>query len=162
MFLLLMNELINMSVKNLQFKHNLPIDIKTAWTFFSNPANLSKITPPEMNFIIHTDIQNKPTYAGQMIVYTVSPLFNIPMHWVTEITHVHEPHFFVDEQRKGPYKMWHHQHHFKEVDGGVEMTDILHYEIPFGFIGNFLNKLFIEKKIKEIFEFRKIALEKLL
>lgn len=160
--MLLMNELINMSVKNLEFKHHLPIDIKTAWTFFSDPANLSKITPPEMNFIIHTDTKNKPTYAGQMIVYTVSPLFNIPMNWVTEITHVQEPHFFVDEQRKGPYKMWHHQHHFKEVDGGVEMTDILHYEIPFGFLGNFMNDLFIEKKIKEIFEFRKIALEKLM
>lgn len=156
-----MNELINMSVKNFEFKHKLPIDIKTAWSFFSDPENLSKITPPEMNFVIHTNIKGRPAYAGQMIVYTVSPLFNIPMSWVTEITHVQEPNFFVDEQRKGPYKMWHHQHHFKEVKDGVEMTDILHYEIPLGFIGNILNKLFIEKKVKQIFQYRSIALEKI-
>ena len=156
-----MNELINMSVKNFEFRHTLPIDIKTAWSFFSDPENLSKITPPEMNFVIHTNIKGRPAYAGQMIVYTVSPLMNIPMGWVTEITHVQEPNFFVDEQRKGPYKMWHHQHHFKAIEGGVEMTDILHYEIQFGFIGNILNTLFIEKKVKQIFQYRSIALEKI-
>lgn len=157
--MLLMNELINMSVKNLQFKQTLPININKAWDFFSDPANLSKITPPEMNFIIHTDTEGKETYPGQMIVYTVSPIFNIPMHWVTEITHVQKPNIFVDEQRKGPYSLWHHQHHFREIEGGVEMTDILHYEVPLGFIGNIMNNLFIEKKIKAIFEFRTKALD---
>jgi ligand-binding SRPBCC domain-containing protein len=150
-----------MSVKNFQFKQVLPIDIKTAWDFFSDPANLSKITPPEMNFIIHTDLTNKRAYAGQMICYTVSPVFNIPMSWVTEITHVNEPHYFVDEQRKGPYSMWHHEHHFKTIEGGVEMTDILHYEVPLGVIGNILNAVMIEKKVKGIFEYRTKVLDEL-
>ncbi len=159
--LLVFNQSIRMSVKNLRFSQTLPISKAAAWNFFSDPKNLSKITPKEMNFVIHSDISNNKTYPGQIICYTVSPLFNIPLNWVTEITHVSEPDFFVDEQRKGPYKLWHHQHHFIEKENGVEMIDILHYEIPFGFVGNFLNHLFIEKKIKEIFSFRNKALNKI-
>jgi len=155
-----MNELINMSVKNFEFRHTLPIDIKTAWSFFSDPENLSKITPPEMNFVIHTNIKGRPAYAGQMIVYTVSPLLNIPMSWVTEITHVQEPNFFVDEQRKGPYKMWHHQHKIEAIEGGVLMTDIVNYQPPFGFLGSIANTMIIKKQLKEIFDYRTIAIEK--
>ena len=150
-----------MSVKSLQFTQHLNIDIQTAWKFFSNPSNLSKITPAEMNFVIHSDFHSPNTYAGQMICYTVSPLFNLPMEWVTEITHVQAPFLFVDEQRKGPYKLWHHQHHFKETENGVLMTDILHYEVPFGPLGNLMNIFFVEKKIREIFSFRNKVLESL-
>ncbi len=112
-----------------------------------------------MNFRILSGKDNASTYAGQIIIYYVSPLANFPLKWVTEITHVQAPDYFVDEQRKGPYKMWHHQHHFKSVPGGVEMTDILHYEIGYSFFSRLLNNLFVEKKINEIFEFRKKKLK---
>lgn len=100
-------------------------------------------------------------YSGMIITYLVRPLLNIPTTWVTEITHVHEPYFFVDEQRFGPYKLWHHQHIFREVENGVEMEDIVSYAVPFGLAGRVMNKLVIERKIKEIFDFRSTILNKL-
>ena len=109
----------------------LPISLDEAWAFFSVPDNLDDITPPDMGFEILTD-NEKRTYAGQIIRYRVRPLFNIPMTWVTEITHCEDRAYFVDEQRFGPYAMWHHQHHFKEVEGGVQMDDILHYKLKWG------------------------------
>jgi ligand-binding SRPBCC domain-containing protein len=139
----------------------VPIDIITAWDFFSSPQNLSRITPPHMGFEINGDLPLKKMYAGQIISYTVKPLAGIPMTWVTEITHVNEPHFFVDEQRFGPYQFWHHQHHFKEIDGGVLMTDIIHYGIPFGPLGSVANHLLVKKELEKIFGFRKMTLESL-
>lgn len=137
------------------FRHELPVPIQKAWEFFSDPGNLQKITPEHMNFIIRSGAEQKRTYAGQIIVYTVSPLMNIPMTWVTEITHANEPAFFVDEQRKGPYKLWHHQHHFRDLGNGkTEMTDILHYEVPMGILGDWMNSLFISSKIDQIFRYR--------
>lgn len=138
----------------------MPVSIDKAWEFFSDPSNLQTITPRDMNFIIRSGHELGHTYPGQIIVYSVSPLFNIPTTWVTEITHVNAPYFFVDEQRKGPYNLWHHQHHFKSLENGMtEMTDILHYEIPFGPLGRLLNALLISKKIDGIFEYRKKVLE---
>ena len=134
--------------------------IEEVFDFFSKAENLDKITPPILGFRIITPLPVEMK-NGTLIDYKIK-LNGIPFNWRTEITKWDPPNCFEDTQLKGPYKMWHHQHHFKEVDGGVEMTDILHYEIPFGFIGNFLNTLFIEKKIKAIFEFRTTALEKLL
>lgn len=131
----------------------LPISLEKAWDFFSNPSNLSKITPKEMN-LIPTSALPETTYPGMLITYKVKPLLGIPMLWVTEITHVRDMAFFVDEQRLGPYRIWHHQHHFKAVKGGVEMTDIVDYRVPFGPIGLLLQKLFIGKKVAGIFEFR--------
>ena len=106
-----------------------------------------------MGFDIKVDLPNK-MYEGLMIEYTVKPLLNIPMSWITEIKYVHDKKFFVDEQRKGPYKIWHHEHHFKEVEGGVEMTDLVSYEIPFGFLGRLAHPLLVKKKLKEIFDYR--------
>jgi ligand-binding SRPBCC domain-containing protein len=100
-------------------------------------------------------------YAGMIITYLVRPLLNIPTTWVTEITHVREPNFFVDEQRFGPYKLWHHQHIFREAAGGVEMEDIVSYAVPFGFVGSIVNRLIISKRINEIFSFRKEKLTEL-
>mgnify|MGYP003732865653 CR=1 FL=1 len=100
-------------------------------------------------------------YAGMIITYLVRPLLNIPTTWVTEITHVRQPYFFVDEQRFGPYKFWHHQHIFREAKGGIEMEDIVSYAVPFGFIGRMVNRFIISKKIKEIFSFRSQKLEQL-
>ena len=89
-----------------------------------------------------------------MIAYKVSPLMKIPLNWVTEIKYVHDAQFFVDEQRTGPYKMWHHEHHFKAVEGGVEMTDIVSYELPLGFLGRFAHWLFVRKQLEGIFDYR--------
>jgi hypothetical protein len=93
-------------------------------------------------------------YAGQLIEYRVSPVLGIPLYWMTEITHVVEGQYFIDEQRFGPYSMWHHQHHFREVEGGVEMTDLVHYKVPLGWIGRIVNGLFVRKKLNGIFDYR--------
>lgn len=123
------------------------------WDFFSSPANLKKITPPSMGFDILSGGEGK-MYAGQIISYRVKPIAGIPMKWVTEITHVQKKQFFVDEQRFGPYSMWHHEHHFKQLSKGVEMTDIVSYVVPFGFLGNIANALFVKKKVRSIFDHR--------
>lgn len=128
-------------------------DLTSCWNFFSSPKNLQKITPDYMGFDIKTELPEK-MYEGLMIGYNVRPLFNIPMEWITEIKYVHENKFFVDEQRKGPYKMWHHEHHFKEVEEGVEMTDIVTYELPLGFLGRLAHPILVKKKLDEIFDYR--------
>ena len=150
-----------MSVHTYRTQQFLPISLEKAWDFFSSPKNLSVITPPEMNFVITSEALAEKTYAGQIISYRVSPLPGFRTSWVTEITHVNAPHFFVDEQRKGPYVMWHHQHHFEAVEGGVMMTDIVNYEAPLGILGDVMNKLVIKKKIKSIFDYRTKKLESL-
>jgi len=93
-------------------------------------------------------------YAGQLIEYRVSPVLGIPMYWMTEITHVVEGKYFIDEQRFGPYALWHHQHHFRAVEGGVEMTDIVHYKIPLGPLGWIADRLFVRQKLEQIFDYR--------
>ena len=143
-----------MKIFKIHTKQKLPITIEEGWGFLSNPKNLSCITPNYMKFKI-TDCDFKPVYQGQIIQYTVRPLLNIPLQWVTEITHVVNENYFVDEQRFGPYSLWHHKHFLREIDGGIEMEDIIHYKIPLGFIGEFLNFLFIKNQLKEIFEYRK-------
>ena len=145
-----------------QFKRTqlVKTDIATCWDFFSSPKNLKKITPAYMGFDVLLEIPDK-MYEGLMIEYTVRPLLNIPMKWITEITHVKENEFFVDEQRKGPYRIWHHEHHFKVVDGGVEMTDIVSYEIPFGIFGKIAHPIVVKKKLEEIFAYRLKAVEEI-
>lgn len=132
----------------------LPATLNTVWDFFSCPDNLKDITPNYMGFEIMSSSQSGKMYAGQIIEYTVKPVLGIPMYWMTEITHVADKAYFVDEQRFGPYSLWHHQHHFKEIAGGVEMTDLVHYKIPFWFLGDIANNLMVKKKLKEIFDFR--------
>ncbi|MBU2526076.1 MAG: SRPBCC family protein [Bacteroidetes bacterium] len=146
-----------MKLHTLHSIQKLPIPLDQAWDFLSNPANLSVITPPDMGFVIRSGADRK-MYPGQIIHYWVSPFAGIKTQWVTEITHVQNQQFFVDEQRFGPYKMWHHKHFLKAVDGGVEMEDIIHYVIPFGFLGTVAHQLFIRKKLETIFEFRRLKL----
>lgn len=136
------------------FKQNVPISIDKAWDFFSSPKNLAKITPEHMGFIITSNYNDEKMYPGMLITYKVSPLLGIQLDWCTEITHVQEHKYFVDEQRFGPYAMWHHQHHFKEVEGGVEMIDIVNYAIPYGIIGRIANSIVVESEVKKIFEYR--------
>lgn len=133
----------------------------TVWNFFSRPGNLQTITPKEMKFIITSPFLSGEAYPGEIITYKVSPVLNIPVRWVTEITQVKQHQYFVDEQRFGPYSMWHHEHHFKMIEGGVEMTDIVSYKIPFWIIGDIANTLFVRNKLKEIFTHRYEKIEQL-
>jgi ligand-binding SRPBCC domain-containing protein len=137
-------------LKRTQF---IKADIQTCWEFFSSPKNLKLITPPYMGFEVKVDLPEE-MYEGLMIEYTVKPLLGIPMSWITEIKTVKENEFFVDEQRKGPYSIWHHEHHFKQVEGGVEMTDIVSYVIPLGILGKIAHPIVVRKKLEEIFAYR--------
>ena len=143
--------------KRIQF---VKTDLQTCWDFFSSPDNLAKITPKYMGFDVKTSVP-KQMYEGLIIAYTVKPVLGIPVEWVTEITHIQDKVFFVDEQRKGPYTLWHHEHHFRELDGGVEMTDIVSYIIPFGMIGRIIHPFLVKPKLKEIFEYRFKAVDEL-
>jgi ligand-binding SRPBCC domain-containing protein len=134
-------------------KQFVKTDLNTCWDFFSSPSNLKVITPDYMGFDVKTEVPEK-MYEGLIISYTVKPLLGIPMEWVTEITHVNDKSFFVDEQRIGPYKMWHHEHHFKEINGGVEMTDIVSYVVPFGLLGKLVQPILVQPKLEEIFAYR--------
>ena len=142
-----------MSIKTLKTTQILPLSLEKAWAFFSSPANLNDITPSDMRFDITSEVPAK-MYEGLIITYKVSPFMNLPLDWVTEITHIREPHYFVDEQRKGPYRIWHHEHHFRKVDGGVEMTDILHYDMGKWVFGWLASLLFVDRKVRHIFSFR--------
>jgi ligand-binding SRPBCC domain-containing protein len=139
------------SIKTIQ---QIPVSLDIAWEFFSSPANLKEITPGNLGFNIISKYHGDTMYAGQIIEYTVKPVLGIPLYWMTEITHVEEKKYFVDEQRFGPYSMWHHQHHFKATEGGVEMTDIIHYKLPFWFLGDVAQVLFVKKQLQNIFDFR--------
>ena len=132
----------------------LKTDLDTLWDFMSSPKNLAKITPSYMGFHILSDLKDEKMYPGQIIEYHVSPIAGIKMHWVTEITHVQDKAYFVDEQRKGPYALWHHKHFLKEVNGGVEMRDVVHYLPPFGMLGKIANVLFIKRQLNDIFDHR--------
>jgi len=132
----------------------LPITIEKAWSFFSDPRNLKEISPDYMGFEITSDFFQESMYAGMIITYKVRPMLGIKMNWMTEITQIKEQLFFIDEQRVGPYKMWHHQHHFKVIDGGVEMIDIVNYVLPFGFVGKLFEPVLVKGKLEEIFNYR--------
>lgn len=140
-------------MRRLEFTQFVPASMDVVWDFFSSPANLSAITPPEMGFLITSPPQTG-MYPGMFITYKVSPVLGIKLNWVTEITQVKQKEFFVDEQRLGPYSIWHHEHHFREVPGGVQMHDILHYQAPLGFIGQLADSLFIKQKVMQIFTYR--------
>jgi ligand-binding SRPBCC domain-containing protein len=147
-------------VYSLKTVQTIPISLQEAWSFFSRPGNLKDITPSNMDFNIRSKHHGDKMYAGQIIEYTVKPVLGIPLYWMTEITHVVEDQYFIDEQRFGPYTLWHHQHHFKEVPNGVEMTDIVHYKIPFWFLGDIANTLFVKGQLKKIFDFRFMIVER--
>jgi ligand-binding SRPBCC domain-containing protein len=142
----------------LQRTQQLPISLEKAWDFFSSPKNLKAISPEYMGFNILSGA-DKRTYPGQIIEYTVKPVLGIPMYWMTEITQVREMEFFIDEQRVGPYAMWHHQHFFKAIEGGVEMEDVIHYRLPLGPLGSIAHALFVKRQLEGIFAYRFKTLE---
>ena len=139
---------------NIQSKINIPISLEEAWNFFSQPKNLSQITPKEMGFNITSKNLAEEMYPGMVITYKVSPLFGLKLDWMTEITQVNKHKYFVDEQRVGPYKIWHHQHHFKAIKGGVEVTDIVDYVVPFGILGKIAHPIIVKPQLNKIFQFR--------
>ncbi|MCB2220738.1 MAG: SRPBCC family protein [Bacteroidetes bacterium] len=144
-----------------QFKQELKVNasIEEVWDFISSPANLKKITPEYMGFDITSKGLPEKMYPGMIISYIVKPVFGIKTTWVTEITHVKDRQYFVDEQRVGPYAMWHHEHFIEPIENGVLMKDIVSYKPPFGFLGSIANALLIKNKLKEIFSFRSKAIK---
>ncbi len=131
----------------------LPITLADAWRFFATPNNLNQITPPEMSFVIKNELPDE-MYEGLLIHYTIRPFLNIPFNWLTEITHIKTQEYFIDEQRFGPYKLWHHEHHFKAENNGVLMTDILYYDIGKSIAGRIAGSMYVHKQIRKIFTYR--------
>ncbi|TXD48889.1 SRPBCC family protein [Polaribacter sp. IC073] len=142
-----------MKIYTLHKKQQLPISLDEAWEFLSNPRNLKKITPDYMSFDIVSKI-DRPLYTGQIIQYIVTPLLGIKTKWVSEITHIEENKYFVDEQMYGPYALWHHKHFIKEIDGGVELEDIIDYKVPLGILGQIVHPFLVKPKLEEIFGYR--------
>ena len=150
-------------MSHFQFRREqfIQTDIESIWDFASSPKNLKEITPDYMSFDITAKDLPEKMYPGMIISYKVSPLFNIKMNWVTEITHVKNLEYFVDEQRFGPYSFWHHKHFIKEIKGGVEMVDILDYALPFGILGRIFHPVIVRPKLNEIFNHRREKLIKI-
>ncbi|MGV3630396.1 MAG: SRPBCC family protein [Bacteroidota bacterium] len=138
----------------------IPVSPEQCWNFFMDPDSLAKITPERMKIQINS-LKPEKIYEGLLIAYRVRPLLGIPLNWVTEITTVKEQVLFVDIQSKGPLRFWHHEHHFREVKGGVEMTDILSYALPFAFLGKIVNQLLVKRQMEKLFDHRQAAVEKI-
>jgi len=147
-----------MSIFTLRREQFLPINIKECWDFFSDPNNLKLITPPSLGLKICSKI-NRELYEGMIISYKINPFPGITTTWVTEITHIKKHEYFIDEQRIGPYKFWHHQHFFKKQDNGIMAEDVVNYALPFGPIGNLLNSIYISKNLDNIFNYRENELK---
>ena len=147
-----------MKVYRLHPTQDLPIDLETAWSFFSDPRNLSEITPPELRLTVLTEQLPERMHEGMIIRYTLHPWLRVRIGWVTEITHVDEPHTFVDEQRFGPYRFWHHLHRFSPTESGVEVEDTVHYATPMGILGRPFHGLLVKRSLDRIFDYRKKVL----
>jgi len=147
-------------VYRLSTSQKIPINLKEAWSFFSSPKNLQAITPKKLKFTILSGA-DRAIYPGQVIQYKVSPFLFYTAIWVTEITHVKEEEYFVDEQRYGPYEFWHHKHFFKAIPGGVELQDVVDFKVPFGWLGRKLTKGFIERELQQVFTYRNNKLTEL-
>lgn len=149
-----------MAFYQLKQTQEIPTTLNEVWDFISSPQNLKTITPPHMGFEVTSGNGSSKMYTGMIITYKVSPILGIKLNWMTEITHIRELDYFVDEQRIGPYNLWHHQHKITTIEGGVLMEDVVTYQPPLALIGALANKLFIKKQLEEIFAYRTKALEK--
>lgn len=144
-------------MKTINFEQFIPISLDEAWEFFSSPSNLNLITPEKLHFTTLSEVP-KHMYQGLIIRYRIRPMMNIPMIWVTEITSIKDKEYFVDEQTKGPYKLWRHEHHFRAVDNGVMMTDSLTYDIGLSLLGKLAGILWVDRQVEEIFTYRRLKL----
>lgn len=147
-----------MKIYTLHKTQKLPITLDEAWSFLCNPANLSKLTPKEMHMKIISGA-DRPMYAGQVLQYSVTPLPGFKTKWVSEITQYKHKNYFIDDQLYGPYAFWHHKHFVKEIEGGVEMEDIIDYKIPLGFLGQLVHPILVKPKLEKIFNYRKTQME---
>jgi ligand-binding SRPBCC domain-containing protein len=145
----------------LKYSLKLPISIEVSWKFFSSPANLKILTPEHLSFEILDEEDIEKMYPGKIIRYIIRPIGNIPIEWVTEIRHIQEPFYFIDEQRIGPYKFWHHEHRFKSIQSGTEMIDTVHYQMPFGVLGRAFHYFKVKKDLENIFFYRQTKLEQI-
>lgn len=153
-----------MKLFTLQREQYLDISLEEAWEYFSSPKNLKELTPDFMGFDVIHPRELDRMYPGMIIEYQVKPILSIPIQWVTEITHVNEPYYFVDEQRFGPYSFWHHKHFFRQTDKKkkqVHVMDVVHYALPLGFLGSVINSLIVARKLALIFDYRYSKLEEL-
>lgn len=144
-----------MGLHSLKYTQQIPVSLEEAWDFFSLPANLARITPPEMFFTITGGSGELHIFEGMLITYTLYPFMMLPVRWETEIITVRKPHFFEDIQKSGPYEQWQHHHFFREIEGGVEMTDILNYSMPLGPFGELVNGLIVSRRLEEVFRYRR-------
>ena len=151
-----------MALHNLTYVQKIPVTLDEAWAFFSSPGNFVRITPPEMMVTITSGKEEQSIYPGMVITYTLYPFMMIPVRWETEIVSVNKPFFFEDMQNSGPYEYWHHKHTFKEIQGGVEMTDSLQYSLPMSLFGEIVNTLIVSMRLAEVFNYRKKRIEELL
>jgi ligand-binding SRPBCC domain-containing protein len=143
-----------MAIHTLRRQQIVHASLSDCWDFFSNPKNLERITPRSLDFVVKSELP-EAVHEGLMIEYQVRPLLGIPVTWLTEITHVDRPHFFVDEQRVGPYAIWHHEHTFRELgDGRVEVGDLVHYVLPFSFLGDLVHPFLVKPQLTKIFNYR--------
>ncbi len=151
-----------MGSNTLTYKQSIPVSIGEAWDFFSSPANLARITPPEMMFSITNGVCGQKIYEGMLITYTIYPFMMLPVQWETEITKVDKPFLFEDCQKSGPYQSWQHRHEFREIPGRVEVTDHISYVMPLGVFGDLVNALIVSRRLEEVFTYRKIKIEEML
>ena len=149
-----------MKLYKIENKKIIKSDIKNCWDFFSDPLNLEKLTPGNMFFKINLK-EKRSVYPGMLIDYSIKPILNLKFKWITEITAVEKNKYFIDEQRFGPYKFWHHQHFFNETDEGTEITDEVKYILPFGIFGQLIHPLIVKPKLDEIFKYRNIQIDKI-
>lgn len=147
-------------VQRLEYQQKLPLTREAAWNFFSRPENLARITPANLGFEVTSPLPEQ-IYAGLIVTYRVRPLFGIAVAWMTEITQVRTPEFFVDEQRSGPYRFWHHQHHFTEIEGGVKIVDLVHYQLRGGILGHCMAGKMVRRRLDDIFVYRGKVLREL-
>ncbi len=145
-------------INHLYRSQTVDAPLQSVWEFFSNPANLDALTPPELGFRIISPPVNK-MYPGQLIEYRIRFLPGLWSRWLTEIAHVEEGRYFVDEQRLGPYKFWYHEHHFIEMATGIEITDRVTYDVGFGIAGWLAEKLWVRRKLNRIFDYRRHMVE---
>ena len=140
---------------------DLPIGLEEAWAFFATPLNLAKMTPPSLALKLDSDHQFlQHMYSGQFVVYSVSLFLGLPTTWATEITHIKPLSYFVDEQRVGPFSLWHHEHHFQEIPGGTRVRDIVHYKVPFGVVGDVLLGWLVKRQVYDLFAYRRDVLNR--
>jgi len=141
-----------MSKYTLERKQTIPSDLNSTYAFFEDPRNLKEITPPWLSFRV-VSASDETMRQGTRIRYKIR-WFGLSMKWESLIAEYEKNESFADEMLRGPYKSWYHVHRFRAVPGGVEMSDRVDYELPFGPLGRLAHWLMVRRQLKAIFDFR--------